>query len=308
MGLFALLSAFGCGSDDPVSEPDPDPAPVPFEITIAGVGPNGIFDPAPASDTSSGLWMSYSEVSAHPSEARLTVVCSRAAVSTDAGRNWTDVGVVNAAELVTLPPPDDTKPAAWIHEVSRIVYDPFATAGTEWKMIWHRYLTVFSGVPLRLFEHGWMSLRTASAPDGVWSAERKLFTGFGYDTANDVTIGPPEFPLDTLFPGVGALGSCLIYTEPAMLVRPEGIYVAMKCADLLSGKIILLLCAHDFSTVAYLGDFVTNADATLIDSGYTGFSAPEFVETTAATYLIVTPTVGDGYRGCLVLRVDEVRD
>jgi len=100
---------------------------------------------------------------------------------------------LNLAEPILLPPPNEALAAAWSHEVGRLVHDEFAPAGTEWKLMWHRYLTVYNGAKLRLFEHGWISLRSAPSPEGPWSAERKLFTGLGYDTANDVTIGAPEF-------------------------------------------------------------------------------------------------------------------
>ena len=194
-----------------------------------------------------------------------------------------------------------------MHEVSRLVYDPFAPAGTEWKLLWHRYLSMWMGNNLRLFEHGWMGLRTAAAPAGPWSAERKLFTGIGYDTVNDATIGAPEFRPDALFPGAAALGSCALFTEPALLVQVDGIYVAMLCGSLPGSKVVLLRCAHDFSTVEYLGDFLTDVDAALIDPGYDGFSAAELVETDKGIYLMVTPTVpGDGYRGCLVFVVTDL--
>ena len=302
-----LMLGLACGSDDSGTQPGPADPPAPDRIVIGGVGPNGIFDAGPAQDDAGGLWMSYSEVTSHATEPRLPAIQSRIAQSTDGGETWNDVVLVNAATAVVPPPPNDTIPTGWVHEVSRLVYDPFAPAGTEWKLLWHRYLSMWMGSNLRLFEHGWMGLRTSATPAGAWSSERKLFTGVGYDSANDATIGPPEFRLDALFPGAAALGGCALFTEPALLVQADGIYVAMLCGSLPSSKVVLLRCGHDFSTVEYLGDFLTDADAALVDPRYDGFSAAELVETDQNIYLIVTPTVpGDGYRGCLVFAVTDL--
>lgn len=305
-----LITLAGCGSDDSTPTGERQPDPTPRQITIAGTAAGGIFDPGPAIGGDSSLWMNYSEVDAHPDDARLPVVNSRLAKSLDGGLSWDDIGAVNLREPITLPAPNDAIPAAWIHEVARLAYDEYAPAGTEWKLIWHRYLTIYNGAKLRLFEHGWMGLRSAPSPEGPWSDERKLFTGLGYDTANDVTIGAPEFPLHNVFPAASDLGEIVLYTEPALLVRPEGIYVAMLGATMDSGKIVLLRCSHDFSSVEYLGAFLDGSEAAQFGAEFDGFSAPEFAETDSATYLMVTLTEPPGglYRGCLVFEIESLAD
>ena len=304
------LAAFGAAGCDEGGRPTGGGPPSGARaIVVPGVGPNGIFDAAPVGD-GARVWMSYTEVSQHPAEARLPVESTRIALSTDAGATWSDVALVNVATPHTLPPPDDTIPAAWVHEVSRLFFDSWAGAGSRWMLLWHRYVTAWAGgAPQRRFQHGWIALRTAGAPDGPWGAERKLFTGTLYDPADDAFGGPPEFRLDQLFPGAGALGDCAVFTEPAVLVRSEGVYVALKCAGPTGGKITLLRADHAFSSVTWIGDLVDDAEATLLDAAWDGFSAPELVETASGVYLIVSPTEGPGsiYRGCQVLRVTNIR-
>ncbi|MFQ5512447.1 MAG: hypothetical protein ACE5EO_11435 [Candidatus Krumholzibacteriia bacterium] len=151
-------------------------------------------------------------------------------------------------------------------------------------------------------------MREAGSPGGVWSPERKLFTGSRYDPVNDPTIGPPEYPLHAMFPGPGQLGASAFLSEPALLARPEGIYVAMTSEGPLGGKVLLLRCAHDFGSVEYLGDLVVDSDAAALGTAYDGFSAPELVETAQGIYLVVTPTEPpfDLYRGCVVLRITSL--
>jgi len=160
-------------------------------------------------------------------------------------------------------------------------------------LLWHRYLAVFEGgtnTTRRLFQHGWIGLKTAATPGALATAtERKLFAGAGYDATNDTVIGPPEFRLDLLFPGAAQLGACLVFSEPAVLTAVDGIYMAMKCAAASGGKIFGLRCDHSFSpgSCAYLGDFVADTEAATLNSSWAGFSAPEFAITATKTHLVV---------------------
>lgn len=306
LGSALAMAAAGCGTST-----SPEPTPTPAErvrIVIPGVGVNGVFDPAPASDSTT-LWMSYTEVTTHPTAAQLPMEGTRIARSDDSGATWTDVARVNLPMPTILPPPNDTVAASWVHEVSRLAYNPWGPPGGRWILLWHHYLNaLIGGTHQRLFDNGWIALRTASSPDSLWSAERKLFTGSIYNPASDALVGPPEFPLNLLFPTASQLGACLTFTEPAVLPRAEGVYVAVKCASSTLGKISLLRCAHDFSGVEYLGDLLFDNEAALFDPAWSGFSAPELVETATKTYVVVSPTEnpGDIYRGCLVFEVSDL--
>jgi len=128
---------------------------------------------------------------------------------------------------------------------------------------------------------------------------------------NDSVLGSPELRLDRLFPGSAKLGSCLVFTEPAVLVSAAGVYVTVKCAQgAAAGKISSLRCDHAFSagSCSYLGDFLSDDEAASLNSSWSGFSAPELVSTSSSNWLIVTPTQGgaDVYRGCLVMRISSL--
>ena len=280
------------------------PPPSPVEITIAGVGPQGIFDPSLASDPATGLlWMSYSEVmdSAMWPGQNLAIQ-TRLAWSGDAGATWGDSGsVINPAIDVVLPlaPPNDA--GTWEQEVPALVHDPGAQAAERWKLLWLRYMQV-NGAPA--FQHSWLALRTAPDPAGPWSPERKLFVGLGYDSINDVTIGPPEVLVHQLDPELsGVLG----VAEPGFLATSSALYVTLLAAEGGSqvGRIALLEWPHPGGPWKYVGSFLVNAiDGPLL--GYHGFSAPELFEQNGNTYLIATPQTNDVYQGTQVFQVADL--
>jgi hypothetical protein len=171
-------------------------------------------------------------------------------------------------------------------------------------MLWHRYLAAdINGTAERIFAKGWIGLSTASVPSGPWSAERKLFTGSIYDT----TLGLPEIQLNNLDV---ALSGCVVFTEPSMLAKSDGIYVSLQCAGS-PEKIIGLRCEHNFSGCTYLGDFLTASEAAQFSQSgqaLNGFAATEMVTVNSIDYLIVTPyePPPDTYRGCLVFRISDI--
>lgn len=313
IGLFAsslilLLSACGGGSGQDGSGATTT-APTTFTaVTVYGVPVDeGNFDPAPTVDESGGIWMSYSHVSVATSG--IARVETRLATTADAGLSWQDAGLsVNATTSLSLPAPYDVN--AVEHEVSRLVYDPYAMASgaDPWILLWHRYLSVLSGTnTLRLFQHGWIAMKSGPAAMSLGS-ERKLFTGALYDVSNNNDLfGAPEFPLDTLYPA--DLGGCDVLSEPGILVKSNGIYVSMLCKGVTSqSKIILLRCAHDMNSCDYLGDFLKDGDAGALQPAYDGYSASEIVSAGGQDYLLVTPTIStsDLYRGCTAFKITNL--
>jgi len=287
------------------------------QMHVSRLGPEaagGIFDPSIVDDGSGTLWMSYSTVQPSARFGKVfPQIGTRIASSTNGGLDWTDAGVAVAPpQEVKLPPPHDKLNAYWVNEVSSLAYDPHARPESRWKLLWHRYLRVYDGkapIAARLFEHGWISLRSAPSPKGPWSPERKLMVGSGYSDNNNNTIGPPEMRLDKLFPGRDKLGRCLVYTEPSMLARPEGIYVGFHCATGGSdGRIVLLRCDHEFRSCSYQGAFLEDNEADRYGKNFSGFSATEMVARGNRTYLIVTPTRNPGslYAGCLIFEVESL--
>jgi hypothetical protein len=287
------------------------------ELLISGTpGDDGVFDPALAWNGGDTLWMSHSSVNWSSDDTQLSQVHTRIASSQDGGASWYDSGVdPNQSALVPdfqVSVDSQSLWVTWRFEVSRLFYDPYdENENRRWKMLWHRVAAIGSPVPAPLFQNSWIGYSSASIPTGDWSNERKLFAGSLYNDADmDQVIGPPEFPLTSLYGG--DLGNCMVFTEPGALARSDGIYVSLQCAG--EGKVVLLRCDRAFSSCDYLGDLLTAADAaqfSLSGESLDLFGATELVETDQATYLMVTgidqtmPGVGsrNRYSGCLVFRI-----
>lgn len=306
--LFMVLLV-SCGGGGGGQSGTPPPAAV-AEVFVAGTpGSNGVFDPAPMADAAGNLWMSYSSVQPSSNLASMNRVRTRIASSADHGGSWTDIGAdPNGLPVADFEVPDGAGGrmwATWRYEVSRLLFDPDDIPARRWKMLWHRVLAIGAGP---IFQDGWVGLSTAPAPEGPWSAERKLFTGTAYNATDmNAFIGAPEFPLATQYSG--PLGGCMTFTEPGMLARSDGIYVSLQCATL--GKIVLLRCDRAFSACDYRGDLLAGSEAaqfSLSGQSLQGFSASELVDVAGTPYLIVTgyEPPPDTYRGCLVFRIADL--
>ena len=308
----ALLGAMnvlhGCGADSTSELPTPGATSSWSPVEVLGVPVDeGVFDPAPTDDSSGTTWMSYSYVSAPTSTVPRTVE-TRLAITQDGGLRWHDMGLtLNAATPLPLPPPNDRNAA--VHEVSRLLYNTEAlAAGSDpWLLLWHRYLSVLVGTEsTRQFQHGWIGMKSGPTATTL-GAERKLFTGAGYDPANNSdALGAPEYPLDQLYPDT--LGDCAAFTEPGVLTKPEGVYVSLVCAKTTPpGDIVLLRCDHQLHGCVLLGVLLSGAEASALTPTFDNFSASELVTSRGADYLLATPTSSVGghrYRGCVAYPVN----
>lgn len=308
-GIVLLLGAWlgSCGGGGGSST---QPLAGAAEISVAGTpGSNGVFDPAPMADASGNLWMSHSSVQPSSNQPTMNRVRTRIASSADRGGTWTDIGVdPNGLATADFAVPDGSGGAMWAtwrFEVSRLLFDPDDIPARRWKMLWHRVLAINAGP---IFQNSWVGLATAPTPGGPWSAERKLFTGTAYNATDmDAFIGAPEFPLAALHPA--QLGGCIVFTEPGMLARNDGIYVSLQCATV--GKVILLRCDRTFSSCDYRGDLLAAGEAAQFSQSgqaLNGFAASELVDVGGTPYLIVTgyEPPPDTYRGCLVFRIADL--
>ncbi len=310
--IVLALGLAGCGNSNKSSPPPP---PASSRLTFPSVGSHGVFDAALTRDDPTGrIWMSYSAVD--PSQQwpaqNVDVVTTRLASSDNNGTTWTDSGlVVNSATDVTLPLAPPNNAGTWQHEVSRVLYDPNASAGARWRLMWHHYLQVNGR---RVFEHGWIGYKEAATTLGLATAtERKLFVGTFYDAQNNVQGGTtgsplggaPIIALHTLHPDLNA---CLVFTEPGLLSTPTALYLALACAEVpLNQRIILLRCAQPCDATVpgnwtYVRTMLRNTDAAAI--GFVNFSAPELIESQGRRFLVVSPVSNqpfpDSYNGCLV--------
>lgn len=305
--FYSISFLGGCGAGSAPNTP-----PVSISATALSVSgaaeTDGVFDPSPRRDGSGNLWMSYSIVNNSTNDPSLTEVHTRIASSPDGGSTWTDAGVnpnKNAAPDFQVDIGGTTYWASWHYEVSSLLFDPFDTdASKRWKMLWHRMAYVgIGGHSAPSIENSWIGLSTASAPDGAWGDERKLFAGLLYNTAN----GAADIQLNMLHT---ALNGCGVFTEPSMLAKSDGIYISLHCLGTTS-KIIGVKCDRLFSSCSYLGDFLLGSEAAQFSQSgqsFTGFSATELVSAGGNEYLTVTPTEppDDSYRGCLVFRVSDL--
>jgi hypothetical protein len=308
-----------------VATPSPTvtPTPTPVRLQISGVTDNGvdhgIFDAAISKDSSSRLWMSYSQVKTSSLWAQNLGVITRFGYSDNNGLSWTDYGsIINNFTDVTIPLGPPSNAGTWINEVSSIVYDAGAVPNEKWKLIWHHYLLINAD---RRFEHGWIGLKMASSPGGLLtSTEIKLFGSAGYDSVNNTAGtaggitgspvgGAPLIPLNTIH---SALNNCL-FSEPGLYSTVNALYASILCKQLATpydSLIVLLKCSSPCNISSagswqYLGTALNETDAAMLGAEYdSGYSAPQLAESGGQVYLLATPTKSpnDTYGGCKVFK------
>jgi len=283
-------------------------------ILFLDVGRHGIFDPSLEAEAGGGsrVWMSYSAVEAPESPecrnpedpfSRNMQVETHLAFSDDYGATWQEQELVNEAENFCLPFEPPRHIGTWVHEVSTLVRDPSAPAEERWKLFWHRYMWVDDDDPAtddRLFQHGWIAMRTSPDPASGWSGERKLMVGSLYSDESDATIGPPEIRLNEVFP---ELADCVLFTEPGALGTADGLYLAMNCFQMppsTDGNRIVLL-KRDAGGWHLAGTLLGAQDAAAF--GYDRFNGAEMYSSGARAFLIATPGAGDGYAGCMLFEI-----
>jgi len=286
--------------------------PFPRPLELPNAEPGGVFDANLARDQASGrLWMSYSGVTG---PAGSGFVSTHLAYSDDDGTTWCDQGTVNAA----APVPESDQPSRvagpdghWNHEVPALAYDAEAPAERRWTLVWHRYLHVADDDPAtddRRFEYGWIAIRSAATAPGLMTApERKLFSSLAYhvpdvEAYNEaVAGGSPEKRWDV----DPDLGGCLVFTEPGILAAGGKLYIAMYCFQSRQDQdVVLVAFSHASGAWSHLGTLLTTADAVDINPALVGFNAPDLYSVGSSTRLIVSPTTGSAYLGCIEYGLD----
>jgi len=325
------ISGSGCGDDAPaapdaatpgmdaaidaaaIDAPDAPPAcPTPTtyaaattpEVVIAGESSAmGIFDPSivyPAG--APGGAMAYSAV---PTQ---ETIRTRIAISADAGATWTNVAEANTPELATLATTGPECPTGsctgnLISETPTLVLDPLdPDPQTRWKLYAHRYLIELDGT--LHYTMGALFVQTAPEAHGPWTAPRKLF---GAPTPAPYSSEGAQY-LTTSIP---ALAGCIVLTEPAALVTPVSLELALGCVYFEGSvgkiKIVHVRSTDHGATWAGVGTLLApgGADCLPNTTPNASVNAANFIATDTGVMLSVTSS-DPGYHGCLLYPVEDL--
>lgn len=294
-----------------------------LELRPEGAPSHGVFDPSVAKAGDGTLYMSLSGVDAADGDARLARLAVRTllAKSTDEGAHWQLLGTINPDIGFSAVEKGKPKVARWENEVSALAYDPWDVPSARWKLAWHQYLKLDDE---RRFEHGWIAYREAATPEGL-AAETpvKLLGSYAYAAINDDAAGWTKPPIGGAPRLRGErlsreLANCAVFTEPGLLARPEGVYMALVCHELkafgllgVASRVVLLRCSRpcgDPASWHYLGTVLDMRDAKAL--GVKKFSASDLLEQDGTAFLTVSP-VGrnpgnEAYKGCWVLPFKDI--
>lgn len=304
------------------------------QILFPGVGSHGIGDPSLAQDsTTSRVWMTYSAVDPSPTWPTINtnVVSTRLAYSDNQGVTWTDSGsVVNSVVEHSMPLVTAAPDGSWINETSQLVYDPGASTGQHFKLIWHHYLLAGIGgahpASAPQFQDSWLAIKMADSPEQLASAtEIKLFasnTNNYYDTNASISGSPIYSPVSGdpaiwLNVALPALGSCLVFSEPGMYATSSALYLTTTCSTGADNWVVLLKCSSPCNvTSASSWTYITTLfnDAAAATYGFdTGFTASSLFEgNDGNVYISVTPQQTSGalwpnyYEGCYVFKFSNI--
>ena len=283
-----------------------DPARPTLGSTFGDAPAGGIFDPSivyPA-DAPAGA-MAYSAV---PDQLSIR---THVAVSTDHGASWFYAAEANAPELSlqfswnTAECPGNWCAGNLISEVPSLVYDADdPDANARWKLFAHRYLVSQDarGQPVMHYTIGTITLQTAPAANGPWTAPAK-WIGWG---------SPAPYSSDgvrvnaTYLPG---MSDCEVLSEPGALWLPGRLDLAVGCTYNDAGtqrtRIELLRSTDHAASFTRVATLLSPGDASCLVPG-ASISAPDLFVAGGAEYVAATPSDDLGYHGCLVFPVDVV--
>ncbi|MEO8552835.1 MAG: hypothetical protein ABI678_22810 [Kofleriaceae bacterium] len=269
------------------------------EVTIAGDTPSlGVFDPSiiyPA-DAPGGA-MVYSAV---PTQ---ETIRTHLALSPDHGATWTYVAELNTPQAMTIASSECTGGACTgnlISEVASLIIDPAEPdPAKRWKLFAHRYL-VGPNVAL-YYKLGTITLQTAAQPQGPWTAPQKLIGWNGPSAYSSTGV-----TLNVTTAG-GSASDCIALTEPAALVLPTSIDLAVGgvSPDGATLKIrIELLRSTDHGTSWSSAGTLLRADDAACSGLPPGLNGADLFVANGTEYVSATPSDATGYRGCMVFALD----
>ena len=328
--MFTFCS--GCSGTPPVTTQPPPP---PTDGGVADGGPaTTTFDPSTTpemrvvGDDSYGgtsdpsVWypagaqtgyMAYS-ASGAPGDLHL-----RVASSSDRGATWTYLADVNAVTPWTVPVTKDglTGPVCGagvtsckgrlVHEVASIIDDATdPVPARRWKVFAYSYFMTPTNKSYYFI--GFISLFTAPDPAGPWSAMTKVL---GWPSPSPVSTD--GVLLNTA--DVPELANTLFLNEPTALLRPDGsIDLALMDVKIIGSapapSTVLLRSKDHGASWQFVSTMLAPDDATKVGEPVVGFGGQNLFTAGGKEYLLVSPrgdipNWGGGYRGCLVLPVDD---
>jgi hypothetical protein len=131
-------------------------------VIFGDAAKNGIFDVSVEYGPDGIGWLAYSRFE-HPK-----YVSTHLARSRDRGKTWTYVGTINVNGKAV--------PGLWRYVTPTLVYDPKDHPTRRWKLYAERYFTL---PPYKkgstLHGEGWIEMKYARRPDGLWSKAERLF-------------------------------------------------------------------------------------------------------------------------------------
>jgi hypothetical protein len=269
------------------------------ELKIAGYSARsgGTYDPSLEYGPDGTGWMAFSIVEV-PNRVHTAV-----AKSTDAGKTWQQVALVNKSEAAWIQDAKGEKVAGvWRHEVSALVYDP-GDAGKTWKLYWHKYFAT-AAKEERLLDYGWIACRCAASPEGPWSEEVAQFGAGAFPRA------PYKARVD-LASLHAEMADYIVFTEPGALYRNGTLFLSLQAhpkSAVGAPNIVLIASADHGTTWTYCGTLLKAAESK--SHGGDFFTGSSLAVEKGRVFLLVCPEVKDsgmlGHRGTAVFEIADL--
>ena len=317
IGVSALAMVLACGGDGassatppvtmpgtPTPPPTPAPTPTPTPsgpqydlLTIAGdAGPAQIYDPNLEYTGQTG-WLAYTKVDFDMIPG-FPLLHTQIANSVDRGLNWRLSNRANESIRTQLTETDGTiLDGIWRYETPAIVHTPDDIAA-PWKLFAHKYF--WTPARDRLFEYGWISMRTAAGPEGPWGVEEALF-GTSFTPAAPFASRINIADLDP------SLADMIVITEPGVLYKDGTLYLSLSGATSAAGidRTFLLASDDQGQNWRYISNLITKTDAQAL--GAERYDGSSLVSFRGDIYLLVSPARGGiAHDGTSVFRFTDI--
>jgi len=284
----AVVAERRADSFEPIAIQDEERSSGIFDISI-DYGPDGVG------------WIAYSEVELPK------YVETHLARSTDRGKTWQYVGILNKSVDGVLLHQGSRIEGVWRYETPTLVFDATDVSARRWKLFVQKY---FAAPPYKkgnsYFGRGQIEYSHAARPDGTWSTPMCLF---------GLLENGCRVDLNSLDP---SLREMAFYNEIGSTVVANTLYLSLDASATASGhgewdkrKIILIASDDHGEHWRYVGTLTDHDDAQQF--GYVLLTGSSLVQEAGKTYLLVTPAgrkglfvKNRGHDGTLVFAFDDI--